>query len=775
VVFGFGGGKITKRMLLAMLIVFNIALLSLGEISATTETVNVTDSNLTPEISENTTNITTTNSTNTTNLTNSGDSETNSNNNTVNIQTAEYAAGDNYTNINYTNITGIWLRSDSVSTLDVDALLKANITDIFVKINSTNYQSVLDAILIKVKGTAIRINAWITCFQTTSSNGTTEWIDPQGTYSYQVSIPYTATVQTPYQQWYKGWYTKAYTVKVKKWYKSGKKWKYYWTYQTRYKKVYGWTTRTAYTTSYVTKYNYETRYGQNTTYNDNLINFISNVTTNYNINGIHLDYVRYPGTAYKYANATETITSFVKQVYTTVKSINPSVAVSAALMPEGSVNAYYYGQNYTQLAPYLDFMVPMIYKGNYGYNSSTGTSSSGKNGTYWIGSTVAYIVSQANGTPVVAGLQTYRSDNNVTPIPASELQNDINAAISNGSSGYALFRYGLIDSGFMATKSVSGQSSTINDTSTNSTSTFTLTEIQNAAASVKSFIESNNKLPNYVTIGTSQITMPQFLQMLVTGLLQINSGINTPISAENVSDPANSTGSYIYGNIYTTEYLSIAQSIKTFIDSNNMATNYTSSSLGNIQYETLVYMFSKILNYYGTNSRLPNYVSVDSTIANPGSYSIPSDLQQYLQATANCQVNDPAIIAKAAQLTAGLTSTYDKAVAIFNWIRDHLGYSFYYNTKYGAVGTLNAGTGNCVDTSHLLIALERAAGIPARYEHVYAQFSSGSWYGHVIAQVWVNGVWYNADGTSTRNTFGVINNWNTATATYYGTYASLPF
>ncbi|HEX3012927.1 MAG TPA: transglutaminase-like domain-containing protein, partial [Methanobacterium sp.] len=95
--------------------------------------------------------------------------------------------------------------------------------------------------------------------------------------------------------------------------------------------------------------------------------------------------------------------------------------------------------------------------------------------------------------------------------------------------------------------------------------------------------------------------------------------------------------------------------------------------------------------------------------------------------------------------------------------------------KYGAVGTLNAKTGNCVDTAHLLIALERAAGIPARYEHVYAQFSSGNWYGHVIAQVYVNGQWYNADATSYSNTFGVIKNWNTATATYYGTYATLPF
>ncbi len=156
-------------------------------------------------------------------------------------------------------------------------------------------------------------------------------------------------------------------------------------------------------------------------------------------------------------------------------------------------------------------------------------------------------------------------------------------------------------------------------------------------------------------------------------------------------------------------------------------------------------------------------------------YSTTSSLQKYLVSTANCQVTNSQIKALAAKLTSGKTTTYAKAVAIYNWVRDNLGYSFYYNTKYGAVGTLDKMTGNCCDTAHLLVALERAAGIPARYEHVYAKFSSGTWYGHVIAQVYVNGKWYYADGTSYSNSFGVIKNWNTTTATVKGTYASLPF
>jgi transglutaminase-like putative cysteine protease len=155
--------------------------------------------------------------------------------------------------------------------------------------------------------------------------------------------------------------------------------------------------------------------------------------------------------------------------------------------------------------------------------------------------------------------------------------------------------------------------------------------------------------------------------------------------------------------------------------------------------------------------------------------SVPAELLQYIKASANCQVDNQWINNLAAAIVAGKTSTYDKAVAIFNWVRDNLSYSFYYNTNYGAVGALNAGTGNCVDTAHLLIALERAAGIPARYVHGYAQFSSGSWYGHVWSEIFVDGRWIVADASSNYNSFGAINNWNTGTATVYNRYISLPF
>ncbi len=481
------------------------------------------------------------------------------------VQNSNDTKGDKYK-----NISAIWLNAEDVANLNIDKIKNAGITDIFVKCNlySNTYQNTLKNIVTMFQNSGIRINAWVTCFLDT--NG--KWINPAGTtYTYTVKATKKVAVKTPYKYWYKSWY----------------KYRGHW----HYKWKYVWKTKTTYKNVVTT----QKKTGLNTTYNTQVINASINMVKNCGIDGINLDYLRYPGTAYKYTNSAQTITSFVKSIYNSVKAVNSSVAVSADLMPEGKMNAYYYGQNYTQLAKYLDFMVPLVYKSSYGYNSSKGTSSTGKNGTSWIGSSIAYIVSQSNGTPVVAGLQTYRSANNATAIPVNELQNDINAAVKNGASGYALFRYGKITEDFFK------NSAPI---------TFTLDQIQNAAASLKSYIETNKKLPSYVTIGTTQVTIEDMLNLMVTGILQLNTGNKTSITFKNINSPTNPTGDLVNGAISKAEYLNITQRIKSFIDTNNVAPNYAASSLGNIQYQSIVYMYSKIFDFYNTTNGLPDYVTV---------------------------------------------------------------------------------------------------------------------------------------------------------------------
>ena len=313
-------------------------------------------------------------------------------------------------------------------------------------------------------------------------------------------------------------------------------------------------------------------------------------------------------------------------------------------------------------------------------------------------------------------------------------------------------------------------------TTTTSGTSITDSQINTAATTVKNFYETNGRLPNYVTINNIQVTMPQFLQLLSFDLLNINSGVTNSIILKTVTEPSTPTESITNGNLYKSEYITIAGNIKTAIEANGSIPNYLDSSLGKIRYESLIYTFSKILIYQKTNSRLPNYVSISAW--STGSSTDNSSLQQYLVATNNAQSTSPTIISLANSITAGLTTDYDKAKAIFNWVRDNISYSFYGSTQKGALGTLSSKTANCCDHSHLVVALARAAGIPARYQYGNCYYNIGGfvgWYGHVWAQLYVNGKWNYADACDNSTPFGVINAWDLNTYTLHGTYATLPF
>src|SRR5690606_21083781 len=199
-------------------------------------------------------------------------------------------------------------------------------------------------------------------------------------------------------------------------------------------------------------------------------------------------------------------------------------------------------------------------------------------------------------------------------------------------------------------------------------------QLNDAASSVKTFVDANHRLPNYVTVAGLQITLPQFLELLSEGLLYINSGQTSSITLQEVSNPTNPYESVKSGNIQKTEYVQIAEKINTFVDANGRLPNYVSSSLGKIRYESLIYLYSKIVDFYGTNGRLPTYVSITpwTGLSSEGTTITDSSLQKYLQPTANCQSTSSTIKTLSTSITAGLTSTYGKAQAIFNWVRDNL-------------------------------------------------------------------------------------------------------
>lgn len=150
----------------------------------------------------------------------------------------------------------------------------------------------------------------------------------------------------------------------------------------------------------------------------------------------------------------------------------------------------------------------------------------------------------------------------------------------------------------------------------------------------------------------------------------------------------------------------------------------------------------------------------------------PSD---YMGPSRNCPTDDPVVKATLADALKGLSESAtprQKAEAIFAYTRDEWEWEDYYNTRKGAVGTINAKGGNCCDLTHATLALCHAAGIPARYLHGQCYFSSGV-IGHVIPEIYVDGKWWVCDPSNNNATFGTPT-WK-GMETFNGRYYELEF
>ena len=313
--------------------------------------------------------------------------------------------------------------------------------------------------------------------------------------------------------------------------------------------------------------------------------------------------------------------------------------------------------------------------------------------------------------------------------------------------------------------------------------TISIANIIDASKVVKSFIESEGKLPDSVLINGESYTLAQFLYLAAIATININNGDFSDLDSKDAANPDNYNKCGNLGNLV--DYISVAQSIIDYVNANGKAPGSVPSNVGTITFDGLVYAFARVVAFYGNNQQLPAYVTIKSIDSESSQFVINrvnvkateselANINTYLQPTANCQVNDPTIVALAQRLTAGLSTPTQKASAILDYVIDNIAYAGYYDTTRGAKKTLTDKRGNCCDQAHLVIALFRAADLPARYVHGTCTFSSGH-IGHVWAQVLIGDTWVVADPVSSRNSLGVIKNWNINTFTFKSYYTSLPF
>ncbi len=106
------------------------------------------------------------------------------------------------------------------------------------------------------------------------------------------------------------------------------------------------------------------------------------------------------------------------------------------------------------------------------------------------------------------------------------------------------------------------------------------------------------------------------------------------------------------------DYISVAQAIIDYVNANGKAPESISSSVGTVTFDGLVYAFARVVAFYGNNQQLPAYVAIKSIDSDSSQFVINrvnvkateselANIDKYLQATANCQVDDPTIVALA--------------------------------------------------------------------------------------------------------------------------------
>lgn len=307
------------------------------------------------------------------------------------------------------------------------------------------------------------------------------------------------------------------------------------------------------------------------------------------VKGVHLDYLRYPGNAYKTEGGADAITNFTKKVRTQ----NPDTFLSCAIMPEDN-GKYYYGQDIDALGKIVDVVLPMQYKGN--YNA----------GTNWLASTTKLFSSKAT---VWSGLQTYKSDDDITKLSSDELINDVKTCLNNGAKGGILFRYGI--SPEVNFTSLQPKTNTSQNTNKSDKMAISANDIKTMAISIKNYIEKNKTFPSTVTVNKTKYTYGQAAYILCYAVNNPNK------SAEvfTVANAPNANGDSINENITKDDYKDIARRTASFIKSNKACPNYatTKKSKKKLRPRVFIYMMARIVAwYYNNNKTLPNYANANS-------------------------------------------------------------------------------------------------------------------------------------------------------------------
>ena len=178
-------------------------------------------------------------------------------------------------------------------------------------------------------------------------------------------------------------------------------------------------------------------------YKEEVYERIRNEATDYleewGVKGVHLDYIRFGGTASKHnwgvgenaVNSVNAVNRCCREIREICDGFDEGLVTSAALMPEPNSSAAY-GQKPAEMAKYIHILMPMIYRyGSYNFSDKSFKERSD------------YYAEQAKigGGVSWSGIQTY--DAATHGMTAEAMRKDIDLMAETKASGIVLFRYQL--------------------------------------------------------------------------------------------------------------------------------------------------------------------------------------------------------------------------------------------------------------------------------------------------------------------------------------------
>ncbi len=167
---------------------------------------------------------------------------------------------------------------------------------------------------------------------------------------------------------------------------------------------------------------------------------IDYVASNFNIDGISLDYMRFSGNGEDNTRHPK-ITALFKTLKEYIDSKKKNYVISTSCKAEDGASSSYYGQKHKDFAQYVDYMMPMVYKTDYATSKVTTDDD-------WVLARTNYIINQGvDKNKIVVSLQTYKSDNSNRTL--GELTTTAQKISTLKVRGVTLFREGLVQGDYV--------------------------------------------------------------------------------------------------------------------------------------------------------------------------------------------------------------------------------------------------------------------------------------------------------------------------------------